>query len=39
VEECGAAAQIADNEQRFFNGMCFVCGEEDIVEPEAEPME
>src|SRR5690606_1561566 len=39
MEEGGAAPQISDDEERFFNGLGFVRGEEDIVEPETEPME
>lgn len=39
VKKCGAASQVADDEQRFFDGMRFMRGVEDVVEPEAEPME
>lgn len=39
MEEGGAAPQISDDEERFFDGLSFVRGEEDIVEPETEPME
>lgn len=39
VKKRGAAPQVADDEQRLFNRMRFVRGEENVVEPEAEPME
>ena len=38
MEECGAAAQIAQYKKRFFNRLCFVTGEENVIQPEAEPM-
>ena len=39
VEEGGAAAQVAEDEERFFDGLCFVTGEEDVIEPEKEPVD
>ena len=39
VQEGGAAAIIADDEERFFDGLFFVGGEEDVIQPEAEPGE
>ncbi len=38
MEESGAAAQISQNEERFFDGLCFMPGEEDIIQKETEPM-
>lgn len=39
MQEGRSAAQVAEDEQRFFDGMIFVCGEEDVVQPEAEPVD
>ena len=39
VQEGGAAAIIADDEERFFDGLFFIGGEEDVIQPEAEPGE
>ena len=39
VEKGRAAAIIADDEERFFDGVIFVGGEEDFVQPKADPIE
>ena len=39
VEEGGAASQVAEDEKRFFDGLCFMAGEQDVVEPEQEPVD
>ena len=39
MQKCRSAAQVAEDEQRLFDGMIFICGEEDIVEPETKPMD
>ena len=33
-----SAAQVAEDEKRFFDGMVFVSGEEDVIERKAEPV-
>jgi len=38
MEEGGAASQIPQNEEWFFDRLCFVPGEEDIIQKEKEPM-
>ena len=38
MEKRGAASQITQDEEWFFNNLCFVSGEEDIVEQEREPV-
>lgn len=37
MEKGGAASQIADDEERFFDGLCFVTGVKDVIEPEEKP--
>lgn len=39
VQEGGTAAQVAEDEERFFDGLGFVGREEDVVEPEEKPVE
>jgi hypothetical protein len=39
MQEGGAAAQVAEDEQRLFDGLVFVGGEEDVIQPEAEPVD
>ena len=39
MEEGGAAAQVAENEERFVERLVSIGREEDVVEPEAEPMD
>ena len=39
MQECRSAAQIAEDEQRLFDGMIFVGGEENIIQPETEPVD
>ena len=39
MEEGGAASQISQNEERFFDRLCFVPGEEEIIQKETEPMD
>ena len=39
MEEGRAAAQVAKDEKRFVERLCFIGGEEDVIEPEKEPME
>ena len=38
MKECGTASQVPQNEEWFVEWLCFVSGEEDVVEPEEEPM-
>jgi hypothetical protein len=38
MEEGGTASQIPQNEEWFFDGLCFVPGEEDIIQEETEPV-
>lgn len=38
MQKSGAAAEIPQNEERFFNGMVFVGREENVIEPEEEPV-
>src|SRR5262245_11952511 len=38
MEKRGAAAQIAQYEKRFFDGLCFVTREENVIQPKEEPM-
>lgn len=37
MQESGAASQIADDDERFFDGLCFVRRVEDVIKPEEEP--
>ena len=39
VQERGSAAQTAEDEERFFDGLCFVPGKQDVIEKETEPMD
>ena len=39
MQEGRTAAQVAENEERLFDGMVFVIGEEDVIQPEAEPVD
>ena len=39
MQEGRAAAQVAEDEQRLFDGMVFVVGEENIIQPETEPVD
>ena len=39
MKERGAAAQVAEDEKRSVDGLCLVGGEENIIEPEEEPVE
>lgn len=32
------AAEVAQNKERLFDGMVFIGGEEDVIQPEAQPM-
>lgn len=34
-----SAAQVAEDEQRLFDGMLLICGEENVIQPETEPMD
>ena len=38
MQKGGAAAEVANDEKGFFDGMVFVGGEENIIEPEEEPV-
>ena len=38
VQKRGTAAQVAEDEERFFDGLVFVGGEENVVEPEGDPV-
>ena len=38
MEEGGAASQIPQNEEWFFDGLCLMAREEDIIQEEKEPM-
>jgi len=38
MKEGGAASQISQNEEWFFDRLCFVPGEEEIIQKETEPM-
>ena len=39
VKECRAASQVTENEKRFLDCLILIAGEENIIEPEAEPMD
>lgn len=39
MKERGAAAQVANNEQRFFDRLFFMAGKKDIIQEKAEPMD
>ena len=39
MQECGPAAQIAQDEKRFVYGLGFMGGEENVIEPEKKPMD
>jgi hypothetical protein len=39
VQEGGTAPQVTEDEERFFDGLCFVGREENVVEPETEPVD
>ena len=38
MQEGGAASQISQNEERFFDRLCLMAREEDIIQEEKEPM-
>ena len=38
MEKCGAAAQVAEDEQWFVEGLRFIGGEKNVIEPEEEPV-
>ena len=38
MQEGGAASQISQNEERFFDRLCPMAREEDIIQEEKEPM-
>ena len=39
MQEGRTAAQVSENEERLFNRMVFVVGKEDVIQPEAEPVD
>ena len=39
MQKCRPAAQVAEDEQRFFDAMIFVFGEENVVQPKAKPVD
>ncbi len=39
MQEGRSAAQVAEDEQRLFDGLFFVGGEENVIQPEAEPVD
>ena len=39
MQECGAAAQIPEDEQWLFNRLCFVSRKKNIVQEETEPVD
>ena len=39
MQERGTAAQVAQDEKRLFDGLSFMTGEENVIEPETEPVE
>ena len=39
MQEGRSAAQVAEDEQRLFDGMIFVGGEENVIQPETEPVD
>ena len=39
MQKCRSTAQVAEDEQRFFDGMIFVCREENVVQPKAKPVD
>ena len=39
MEKSGTASQVAEDEERLFDGLVFICGEENIIELEKEPVE
>ena len=38
MQEGRSAAEVAKDEERFFDGMFFIGGEENVVQPEEEPV-
>lgn len=39
VQKSRSAAQVAEDKQRFFDGMIFIVGEEHVIQPEAKPVD
>ena len=39
MQEGGTAPQVAKDEQRFVDGLILVAGEEDVIQPETEPVD
>jgi len=38
MEKCGTTSQVAEDEEWFVKRLVFVGREEDVIEPEAEPV-
>jgi hypothetical protein len=38
MQKRGSTSQVPDDEERLFNGLCFVSGEKDVVQKETEPV-
>ena len=38
MEKSGTASQVSQNEKRFFDGLSFIPGKENIVQEETKPM-
>ena len=38
MKEGGAASQVSDDEERFFNRLCFMPGKEDVIQQKKEPV-
>ena len=39
MEKSGTASQVAEDEQRLFDGIIFVGREENVIQPEEEPVD
>ena len=39
MQKCRSAAQVAEDEKRFFNLVIFISGEQNIIQPKTKPMD
>ena len=39
MQEGGSATQVAEDEERLFDGMIFISREENIIQPETKPVD
>ena len=38
MQKCRSAAQVAKNKKRFFDLIIFIIGEENVIQPKAQPV-